>query len=334
MKEVYIKKREEILNEIIIINKDFDEYLALKVFKFQYDYCPVYQGFVDHLGIDPISVKTLSAIPFLPVSAFKNHIIKTGEWNEETIFTSSTTSGQAPSKHYCRYVDFYLQNTRQCFEEFFSSLDDFVILALMPSYLEREGSSLITMVEHWLSITDPRGGFYLYDHQQLYDHIIGIKDKMILLFGVSFALLDFAMQYNLDVNNLMVMETGGMKGRRKEMAKSELHQSLQSRLGVDRIFSEYGMTELMSQSYSLGNNIFKASKHMNFLIKEITDPLSDEKFGRTGLINIIDLANIDTCSFIATEDLGRINDKNELEIMGRADHSEIRGCNLMISDVL
>lgn len=332
MQKKYDHIRSELINDVKSIKCDFDEDLAMRMFRFQYEYCKVYQDFVNHLGIRPEKINSIDDIPFLPVSAFKNHRIKTGAWQEEVIFLSSSTTGQIPSKHYCSSKDQYLQNTVFCFEHFFGQLNDLVILALMPSYLERQGSSLISMVEYWLTITDERGGFYLYEHQQLYEQIHAINDKTILLFGVSFALLDFADKYTLNVDNLMVMETGGMKGRRKEMAKSDLHQTLQSRLGVDRIFSEYGMTELMSQAYSMGNNIFETPPPMKIIIKEITDPLSNEKPGRTGLINVIDLANIDTCAFIATEDLGRINHKNEFEIMGRADHSEIRGCNLMVSD--
>lgn len=312
--------------------------VALEVFRFQAAHCAVYRRYLSLLNIDVQSVVSLSQIPFLPIQFFKNHLVKTGEWEEEAIFTSSGTTGSATSRHYVHDLGFYQKNTVAGFRQFYGDPTGWLVLALLPSYLERSGSSLVSMAEHFIGLSKyEESGFFLDNMEELVellkrDERQKKKDKRrVLLLGVSFALLDLAERQNIDLEGLVVMETGGMKGRRRELTRSELHAELCAGLGVSAIHSEYGMTELFSQAYSLGDGKFRPAATMRALAREITDPLSPQAFGKTGVLNIIDLANFRTCSFIATDDLGRVGEDGTFEVLGRLDHSDIRGCNLMVA---
>uniref|UniRef100_UPI003567DA85 acyl transferase n=1 Tax=Labilibaculum sp. TaxID=2060723 RepID=UPI003567DA85 len=250
-------------------------------------------------------------------------------------FTSSGTTGNLTSRHFVPDLKMYEQSFTKGFEQYYGSVSDYCILALLPSYLEREGSSLIYMMEHLIRDSKhPKSGFYLHNHEELIATIKELKkqNQKILLLGVSFALLDLAEKFQLDLENVIVMETGGMKGRRKEITREELHAFLTKRLGVEKIHSEYGMTELLSQAYSKGDSLFFTPSWMKVLIRDTYDPFSYEKQGRSGGVNVIDLANIHSCSFIETQDLGRIHADGSFEILGRFDHSDIRGCNLLVNE--
>lgn len=316
-----------------ISNHDFEE-VALEIFRFQVQHCGVYARYCSLLDTDIQLVSSLSQIPFLPIQFFKNHIIKSGNWREETIFTSSGTTGTSTSRHYVQSLDFYKKNTVEGFRQFYGDPAEWCTLALLPSYLERSGSSLVCMAEHFIGQSKySESGFFLENKEDL----LLVLEKMqsrnvpVLLLGVSFALLDLAEVCSVDFQGVTVMETGGMKGRRRELTRSELHAKLTSGLGVSTVHSEYGMTELSSQAYSTGKGVFKTAATMRVLAREITDPLSIQAFGKTGVLNIIDLANFNTCSFIATDDLGRVGEDGSFEVLGRLDHSDIRGCNLMVA---
>ncbi|RMG82409.1 MAG: acyl transferase [Bacteroidetes bacterium] len=311
---------------------DFEE-TALEVFRFQYFFNPVYRTFVDLLGVDYQSVNSISRLPFLPISAFKNHVVRTGDWTPETVFTSSGTTGSATSRHWVRNLDFYTRNTVRGFEVFYGSPADYCVLALLPSYLEREGSGLISMVAHFIALSKYReSGFFLRNHDELVARITKCQKKRIpvLLIGVSFALLDLAEAYELNLEGVIVMETGGMKGRRREMTREELHGFLKERFHVPEIHSEYGMTEMFSQAYARKSGRFFPAPTLRVLSREMTDPLTLQKTGKTGALNLIDLANFDTASFIATDDLGRVYENHSFEVLGRMDASDARGCNLLL----
>ena len=306
---------------------------ALKVFRFQVENNLLYQNYVELLNVDYQSVKSIFDIPFLPIQFFKNRQVQTGNWSPKTIFSSSGTTGKNTSRHLVRDENFYLKNTVVGFEKFYGALSEYCVLALLPSYLERKGSGLISMAAHFIEISKyDQSGFFLNNLEEL---VVVLKDCQkqkipTLLIGVSFALLDLAEQFELDLSGIIVAETGGMKGRRKEITREELHDFLKKRLNISEIHSEYGMTELFSQAWSKGHGIFNPAPTMRILTREITDPLSNQKFGKTGAINIIDLANLDTISFIATDDLGRVYEDNSFEILGRTDASDARGCNLLL----
>tara|TARA_R110002126_G_scaffold65818_1_gene167684 strand:+ start:226 stop:1203 length:978 start_codon:yes stop_codon:yes gene_type:complete len=306
---------------------------ALRIFKFQYTNNSVYRTFCEYLNVDPNTVKSIKQIPFLPIEFFKSKSVVSSPELEEIIFTSSGTTGNETSKHFVTDLSLYEKSYLQAFKQFYGNIEDYCVLALLPSYLERTGSSLIYMVEDLIAKSNhPKSGFFLNEYAQLYQLLLKLQktDTKILIIGVSFALLEFTEQYQLSLKNTIVMETGGMKGRRKEIVRQELHQLLTAGFGVDEIHSEYGMTELLSQGYSKGGGIFDCPTWMKILVRDTEDPLSFQKFGKTGGINVIDLANINSCSFIATQDLGKINDDGTFEIIGRFDNSDIRGCNLMI----
>jgi len=308
------------------------ERLALDVFKYQYTNCKVYHEFCDYLNVSVEGVTSMEQIPFLPIEFFKTHKVLSTTSPIETTFSSSGTSGMQTSQHYVTDIDLYQHNFIQIFEAFYGRLEDYVILALLPSYLEREGSSLIFMVNDLIQKTHHHdSGFYLHNTKDLHDKLTELeaKQQQTILIGVSFALLDFVETYTMQLRHAIVMETGGMKGRRKEMIREELHTVLKQGFGVDVIHSEYGMTELLSQAYSKGNGIFELPKTMQVFIRDVEDPLTLIFEGKTGGINVIDLANINSCSFLATKDLGRYVKKNQLEILGRFDNSDIRGCNLL-----
>ncbi len=310
--------------------KDFEQ-TALDVFNYQYDTNPVYQEFCQHFISYPSQVNQLHDIPFLPIELFKSHRINT-QSSFEKIFLSSGTTGQKQSKHYVFSLELYQKSYLSNFKYFYGNPEEYIILALLPSYLEREGSSLVYMVKDLIHRSKHfESGFYLDNLDELVSTLNALRksSKKILLIGVSFALLDLAEAYNLDLSHCTIMETGGMKGRRKELIRSELHQILSNAFKVSSIHSEYGMTELLSQAYSTGKGIFKCPPQLDLLIRDSEDPLSYLPLGKTGGINIIDLTNLYSCSFIATKDLGKQQSQDEFEILGRFDHSDIRGCNLM-----
>jgi len=306
--------------------------VALQVFKHQFKNCKVYRSYCDLLYKNPSDITHYTDIPFLPIEFFKNKTILSSDAGVEATFTSSGTTGSATSKHHVTNLKIYEESYAKGFEYFYGNPKDYVILALLPSYLEREGSSLIYMVDDLIKQSNhAESGFYLNDLEGLSEKLIRLDkgDKKVLLIGVSFALLDLVEKQQFNLNNTIIMETGGMKGRRKEIIRPELHQLLQNGFGVSKIHSEYGMTELLSQGYSNGNGIFKSPPWMKILTRDTEDPLSIQQNGKTGGINVIDFANLNSCSFIATQDLGKTLPNNSFEIIGRFDNSDIRGCNLM-----
>ena len=315
---------------------EFNE-IALSLFRYQYKNNKIYRSFVDALGVSDSKVYHLEQIPFLPVSFFKTHKIVTGDFSEEVIFESSGTTGVETSRHYVADTDLYEQSFTKGLELFYGDLSKYVVFALLPSYLERKNSSLVYMVEKLLLKSNRQmGGFFLNDLNELQKQLIeaqwsGLK---IMLFGVTFALLDMAETFPVNIPDAIIFETGGMKGRRKEVTRMELHEKLCKSFGVSKIHSEYGMTELLSQAWSAGEGIFRCPPWMKVLIADTNDPLSFLETGRTGGINIIDLANFHSCSFIATQDLGRVlvdeaTDAESFEVLGRFDNSDVRGCSLL-----
>jgi acyl-CoA synthetase (AMP-forming)/AMP-acid ligase II len=277
-------------------------------------------------------VNTIEKIPFLPIEFFKTHKIITGEQKEEIVFSSSGTTGPAQSRHYVTDVSIYQTSFRKGLELFYGDMKDHAIFALLPSYLEREGSSLIYMVNDMIKHSAAGSDFYLDQSEQLTGTLLANEEagRKNLLLGVSYALLDLAEKLDLNLKNTIVMETGGMKGRRKEMVREELHEILCRSFGVSEIHSEYGMTELLSQAYSKGKGIFQSPPWMRVLIRDTEDPFHFLENGRTGGINVIDLANINSCCFIATQDLGRMHADGSFEVLGRFDNSDVRGCNLLV----
>jgi phenylacetate-coenzyme A ligase PaaK-like adenylate-forming protein len=307
--------------------------MALKVFRFQYENNLVYREFCDFLKTDVQKVKTIQQIPFFPIQFFKSHEVVSNSNPIQTIFTSSGTTGMVTSKHLVTDVSIYEESYRKAFSQFYGNIEDYVVLALLPSYLEREGSSLIHMVDDLIQLSKhPESGFYLHNYDELIEKIIQLDQsgQNVILIGVTYALLDLIEKHSFQLENTIIMETGGMKGKRKEMIREELHQELCNGFGVKSIHSEYGMTELLSQAYSLGDGIFECPSWMQISIRDTEDALSYIREGKTGGINVIDLANINSCSFIATQDLGKKYSNGSFEVVGRFDHSDIRGCNLMV----
>jgi len=312
--------------------KQFDK-IALKVFRFQYENNLVYREFCDFLKTDVQKVKTIHQIPFLPIQFFKSHSVVSNTNPIQATFTSSGTTGMITSKHLVTDVSIYEESYRKGFSQFYGNIEDYVVLALLPSYLEREGSSLIHMVDDLIQLSNqPESGFYLHNYDELTAKLIQLDQagQNVILIGVTYALLDLVEKQSFQLENTIIMETGGMKGKRKEMIREELHHQLCEGFGVNAIHSEYGMTELLSQAYSLGEGIFECPSWMQLLIRDTEDALSYVKEGKTGGINVIDLANINSCSFIATQDLGKKYPNGSFEVLGRFDHSDIRGCNLMV----
>jgi phenylacetate-coenzyme A ligase PaaK-like adenylate-forming protein len=305
---------------------------ALELFKFQYQNNILYRNFANRFGANPVNVKELRQIPFLPVSFFKTEIVTTGKFNAEIIFESSGTTGQTTARHFVKHLGIYRESFVKGFEFFYGNIGDYCILGLLPAYLERTGSSLIKMVEEWMRLSNhPENGFYLDEFEKLHDILLKLESKKqrTLLIGVSFALLDFAEKYSMRLSSTIVMETGGMKGRREEITREELHQKLKQKLGVDQVHSEYGMTELLSQAYSTGAGIYQPVPWMKMMIRDEDDPLTLHHSGE-GLLNIIDLANRYSCSFISTDDVAKLSNDGSFEILGRMDNSDIRGCSLMV----
>lgn len=293
----------------------------------------VYQEFCDLLKTNVQKVKTLQQIPFLPIQFFKIHTVVSNNEAPQAIFTSSGTTGMTTSQHLVTDVSLYEESYRRGFSQFYGNIENYVVLALLPSYLEREGSSLIYMVEDLIQLSNqPESGFYLNNHDELIEKLIELDSlgQNVILIGVTYALLDLIEKRKFQLQNTIIMETGGMKGKRKEMIREELHQQLCAGFGVSSIHSEYGMTELLSQAYSLGEGIFECPSWMQILIRDTEDALSYITNGKTGGINVIDLANRNSCSFIATQDLGKKYANGTFEVLGRFDNSDIRGCNLMV----
>lgn len=311
---------------------EFNDF-ALKIFKFQFENNRVYRSFCDLLYKHPSDVKKVEDIPCLPIQFFKTHDILSSKEPLQATFTSSGTTGSIPSKHQVTNLEIYNTSFKQGFKQFYGSIEDYAVLALLPSYLEREGSSLIYMVADFINQSNhPASGFYLNNLSELKDTLIRLdsQEKKVLLIGVSFALLDLIESYQFNLKHTIIMETGGMKGRRKELIREALHEQLKRGFGVNAIHSEFGMTELLSQAYSKGEGIFKTPNWMRILTRDTEDALNILPKGGTGGINVIDLANINSCSFIATQDLGRVYTNDTFEIIGRFDNSDIRGCNLMV----
>jgi hypothetical protein len=321
----------EVVNNIFSVTPQTFTLSALQIFNHQYQHNLVYRYWVNSLGIDPSSVETIKDIPFLPISFFKSHKVVAGEFTEAVIFESSGTTQTINSKHYVRDAELYKRSCFKGFERLYGNISDWCVLGLLPSYLERNGSSLVMMVDEFIKQSNhAESGFYLYDFERLASVLqeLESRQRKTLLIGVTFALLDFAEQFPTTLKHTTVMETGGMKGRRKEMIRAEVHDLLTRNLGVKKIHSEYGMTELLSQGYSYGDGIFQTVPWMRILLRDEDDPLLIKEEGR-GLINVIDLANVYSCSFIATDDAGRLWKDGSFEVVGRFDNSDIRGCSLM-----
>jgi hypothetical protein len=312
--------------------KEFEK-IALEVFKFQAKESLVYSKYIELLGIDPTSIQNLDQIPFLPIDLFKGHKVFSGNKESQVVFESSGTTGSVVSKHYVADADIYIQSLEKCFNLFYGSPENYCILALLPSYLERANSSLVFMAGQLIGQSKfESSGFYLYNYDALKEALLSSEKNKTptLLLGVSFALVEFAGLHPMPLQHTIIMETGGMKGRGEEVTRDELHSLLQDRFNLPEIHSEYGMTELLSQAYSTGKGIYKTPPWMKILIRDLFDPLSRAEDNKSGGIDIIDLANVWSCSFISTQDIGKIVPEGGFEVLGRFDHSDLRGCNMMI----
>lgn len=316
------------------INATNVEDIALRLFRYQANHNPIYGKYLQHLRVNAQSVRNVNEIPFLPISFFKSQTLKTGSWVNETLFTSSGTTGTATSTHFIADLNFYLSHAQRCFEHFFGPINQYHFFAVMPSYLERENSSLIAMMRSFIQKSESEySGFYLYEYEKLLldiEHCRKQSNKKIVVWGVSFALLDLAEKYRPDFHDCIVFETGGMKGRRKEITRFELHDQLKQKLNANSIHSEYGMTELLSQAYSKGAELFYPSPWMKVIAREVVDPLEKGLINKTGGLNIIDLANIHSIAFVETEDSGKVFSDGSFEVLGRLDNTDVRGCNLMV----
>lgn len=311
------------------------EKLALEIFNYQVQNCEIYARFSENLGIKINEVRDLKSIPFLPIELFKSQKIICGHSEAAEIFSSSGTSGMIQSRHYVKDTGLYIKSYRTAFNIFYGDIRKYAVLALLPSYQEREGSSLIFMVDDLIRLSEnEKSGYFLYDHKSLKDTLdeLNKNNTPTLLIGVTYALLDFAESQSIEFPELIVMETGGMKGKRREMLRKELHEVLCAGFGVPAIHSEYGMTELLSQAYSKGAGIFHCPPWMKVLVRDTNDPLTLMGDQQTGGICMIDLANIHSCSFIATQDLGITFSDGTFEVLGRFDNSDIRGCNLLVQN--
>jgi phenylacetate-coenzyme A ligase PaaK-like adenylate-forming protein len=314
-------------------SSDFEEQ-ALATFRFQYANVSIYREFVDLLGINAPHINSISKIPFLPISIFKRHAVITDGLDSDILFKSSGTSGMERSQHFVHSLDVYRESFQKGFHYFYGDITQYTILALLPSYLEQGESSLVCMVDQLINDSQsPDSGFYLDTYSDLIKKLVELdqKGEKTILLGVSYALLDLIEQHDFNLKNTIIMETGGMKGRRKEMVKEELHQVLMNGFGVSAIHSEYGMTELLSQGYSKGNGIFETPPWMKISIRDATDPLSFVAENQSGGINVIDLSNYYSCSFIATQDLGKMHSPTTFSVLGRFDHTDVRGCNMLLA---
>jgi long-chain-fatty-acid--luciferin-component ligase len=319
--------------------EDFEE-ACLSIFNYQYENIDIYHQFVDYLNINPKKISKITEIPFLPIEMFKHHTILDRNRQTDAYFQSSgTTNIQTLSRHWIADFELYQQSILHCFQQFIGHPKDYIFLGLLPNYLERQNSSLIYMVDFLMNKSSQKeNGYFLYNHPELLELLKNLNNRKIILFGVSFALLDFINFceanggfYSAQNSNLIIIETGGMKGRKEEMTKDELLKILRNGFLTDKIYSEYSMTELLSQAYSLGNNIYQSPNWLRIMIRNLEDPFSYVEKGKTGAVNIIDLANRYSCSFIATQDLGKSFDNHQFQILGRIDHSDIRGCSLLVT---
>jgi len=313
-----------------ISDKNFKN-CSLDVFKYQAKFNKVYNSYLTNLNVEIAAIKEIDEIPFLPIEFFKNEIVKCDNWQEETVFHSSGTTGQQKSRHFIKDLGFYHRNTKLIFESFYGPLNDHIIVALLPSYLDQSNSSLVSMVSHFMDQSECRESTFISKDinllEQKTEKALKLKKKLLLI-GISHALLDLS-EFGVDLSEAIIMETGGMKGKRLDITRGDLHKLLCEGFNTSRIHSEYGMSELMSQAYSLGEGMFRTSNWMKVMIRDSYDPFSYVKSGKTGGINVIDLANIHSCSFIETKDLGRETDSG-FEVLGRFDNSDVRGCNLMV----
>lgn len=300
----------------------------MDIFRFQAESCPPYREYLRLIGADVDSIRSIEQIPMLPIELFKSHNVYSAQSEPQIVFTSSATTGMVPSRHPVADLSIYERDFVESFRLFYGQVEQWSIYGLLPSYLQRSGSSLIYMVDHLIKLSG-RGGFYLDNYQQLLDDMAADNRPKILI-GVTYALLDLAEQYAPKLENTIVMETGGMKGHRAEMSKAELHSVLCNAFGVDKIHSEYGMAELMTQGYSVGEGIFAAPPWMRVMVRDVNNPFKVLDRGRRGAINIIDLANLYSCSFIATQDMGIVYDNDTFRIEGRVTDADIRGCNLLV----
>lgn len=310
------------------------EALSLETFRFQYRENALYRAYTDALRIQPDKVRSLAQIPFLPIQFFKTHQVTCGTFEPQLVFESSGTTQTINSRHLVKEAAIYEQSFLTAFERFYGPVRDFVVVGLLPSYLERQHSSLVYMVQDMVKRSEhPASGFYLYEHDKLYHQLqeLEARGQKTLLIGVTFGLLDFAEQYALQLKNTIVMETGGMKGRREEWTRDQVHAFLKERLGCSQIHAEYGMTELLSQAYSYGQGLFNTPPWMKVLVRDENDPFQLYTEKAAGVINVVDLANVYSCSFIATEDIGRLHEHGTFEVLGRLDNSALRGCSLMVS---
>ncbi len=307
--------------------------LAFEVFRFQYHNCNIYKSFVDNLKINVSEIKEINQIPFLPVEFFKKFKIISGDDSFQKVFSSSGTSGNIRSRHYIKDISIYEKSFIGCFKMFFGNIEEYCILALLPSYLEKQDSSLVYMTRKLIELSkNENSGFYLHNTDELANKLNSLitENKKNIILGVSFALIDFADNHKIKLKDTIIIETGGMKGRRNEIIREELHKKLCGSLGVNKIHSEYGMTELLSQAYSKGNGVFESPPWMKVLIRDVNDPMNVGIKEKAGGINIIDLANINSCSFLSTQDSGISHINGTFEVTGRFDNSDIRGCNLLV----
>ncbi|MBK9734174.1 MAG: acyl transferase [Saprospiraceae bacterium] len=340
MNMTFEQERKHILTQFSTINTAShakQESYILNLFHFQYKYNVIYQEFCKNLKLNPKEISQIASIPFLPITAFKHHAVKTGDFDDVDIFISSgTLSAALRSKHYVRDLEIYRDHTVNIWSKYFQSVEKWCFLALLPDYLERNGSSLVNMVDHFISLSNfPESGLYLRNHEALYKRLCQCKAQNIptVLFGVTYALLDFLEHYQMEFPELIIIETGGMKGKRKEIIKNELHSVLKKGFNVDNVYSEYGMTELFSQAYAMSGTTFLSNEYIKIIIKQRNDPLSQERIGKAGILSIIDCANIDSCAFIQTEDIGIAYADGSFEVVGRLEDADVRGCNLMVQDL-
>lgn len=333
---IEIPKAEDLIRKLFAIDgAGAFEDVALEVFRYQYAHNELYRRYADLTASGPRQVKGISDVPFLPISFFKTHTVQTTAFSPQLVFESSGTTGSQVSRHYIKEPALYETSFIKAFEALYGPATDYCFLALLPSYLERGSSSLVYMVRDLMQQSrHPQSGFFLYDFEELaarLQYLDGSGQKTILI-GVTYALLDFAAQHPMALENTIIMETGGMKGRKKELVRSEVHETLMQAFGVPSIHSEYGMTELLSQGYARGGGRFVAPAWMNVLVREEDDPksvITKPARPRTGVMNIIDLANLYSCSFVATEDLGTLHPDGSFEVLGRIDNSDVRGCSLL-----
>ncbi len=330
-----MKSLREITEAVFTIgDEDTFEKVALALFRWQATHNPVYEEYLDNLGVEPDTINAIGDIPHLPIEAFKYRSVRTGAFTPETEFRSSGTTESSPAVHAIRDLRLYDEAWRGTFERFYGPLSQYCILALLPTYVERSDASLIHMVKGMMERSDhPANGFYLDEHEALAGTLRELEaaGQSTLLIGVSFALLQFARTHKLQLEHSTVIETGGMKGQEREMVREELHAELKQGFGVDRVHSEYGMTELLSQAWAKGEGRFQTPPWMQVSIRDLYDPFSTESPGRTGGINIVDLANVHSCAFLETGDIGRQNGDGTFEVLGRMDNSDLRGCNLMVT---